>query len=437
MIGAAVARRWLAAVCWSMTAWLGSLLLQSCGHGDDPNRPALISHGKARLVCGNLATPCCPGLENCAWGLACGQDGSGQCCAVPLGAACKKTSDCCDNLSCQGGECCAVSGRGCTSSQDCCAGLMCDRGTCQAPPSGCGQAGQQCCGDSNCVHAQSCSGGRCQACGKPGLPCCGKAGSCFGGAACAGPTCFDQFGCGGSGEPCCPAESRFVNPGDRSNALNRGTQGSCREGLVCGAGGFCAAPGGACSAGTCYDCRTMPGCGWCDGQGCLSGTSAGPQGKSCNRWTWNAFECPGESPCQAANAEECAAKPGCGWCGDQYVGDCRSGGATGPSSGYCPASCWSQNQSAPESCQLGLWDRCVELSVNECATNSKCGWCGDPAKGIGLCREGSASGPLQGTCCWTYGSQQGRSPKGCALGIPQAKDPPWTDPDIRQVPGTK
>ena len=311
-------------------------------------------------ACGKVGNPCCDGLERCEPGAACTPDGAGQCCAVPFGAACEETSDCCGSLSCTNQRCCSPPGASCDNAHECCEGMLCNAGRCQPAPAGCGRKNQSCCSGNACTSGTTCSGDRCTGCGGPGQPCCSP-GVCFQGLSC-GPngTCERGFSCGGLGEYCCAEGTGFS-----ASVGNKG----CGDGLRCTAAGRCRLPGDDCDHTSCDRCRQEARCGWCaSSRTCLPGTEGGPSAGQCDSasWLWNPFECRDESNSYCENLatlNQCVRSPGCGWCGNCLGGACMAGSPNGPTSGSCGF--WQTN---PNACDEYT---CKEAG-NECASSVEC-----------------------------------------------------------------
>ena len=210
----------------------------------------------------------------------------GSCCAAPGGGlGCGGPEDCCGDNDCVGGKCCALPMGSCRTSGDCCADLLCADGLCLRPFEECGRDGEACCADDVCRSGLVCSRGVCATCGGSGELCCAPPTECDMGLTCTDGTCATSDPtCGGDGEPCCT--------GDR-----------CDGALSCESG-TCTMPTTACGYSDCGECTMHWPCGWCDGMGCLEGSSSGPDSGSCGDWAWLSSQCGGSDPC--ATSTDCA-----------------------------------------------------------------------------------------------------------------------------------
>ena len=351
---------------------------------EDDAGPGRTDAGPPR-DCGEVGGMCCETGARCETGATCEDD---SCCATPGGgAACGGPDDCCgtDN-DCVGGKCCVLQMGSCRTSSDCCSDLLCADGLCLRPFEECGRESQTCCADDECRSGLVCAGGTCEPCGADGEICCKPPSECEGELTCSEGRCEapDPM-CGGDGQPCCA--------GDACDGTLACTDGTCAEPMV------------ECGYLDCDECTRHYPCGWCDGVGCTTGSSTGPDSGSCGDWAWLASQCMGPAdPCaDAADCDECTGRGTCGWCGDGS-GSCQQGASSGPDAGSCGDWSWLRSECGGSTCA-------THSDCEACTGEFPCGWCGD----TGTCSDGSSTGPDTGSCGdWSWLRSECVGPDPCA-----------------------
>ncbi len=115
---------------------------------------------------------------------------------------------------------------------------------------------------------------------------------------------------------------------------------------------------------------TQGSCGFCASSGqCMTGNASGPLHASCVAWIKTATSCPGADACRSryGGCATCTGASGCGYCATDYT--CRSGTASGPSTGTCATWKYSSCASGGMTCS-----ECLSMcsGLPSCCTGSGC-----------------------------------------------------------------
>ena len=142
-------------------------------------------------------------------------------------------------------------------------------------------------------------------------------------------------------------------------------------------GAFCSADS------SCEACIELAGCGWCQGVGCVEGSSLGPAGGGfCPDYRWDTCAPPvvEDDPCRIhAGCATCLMASRCEWCGHDRAGPCTLDGAA------CPGA--ARTFCAPPSCSDYI--RC-----GDCDADPACAWLQDTLLYCSRC----PTFPGSGTC---------------------------------------
>jgi DNA-binding beta-propeller fold protein YncE len=217
LVGAtATRRRGLAVTVGALlSGWTGRVALSSGG----PETAGPCGDGGAKANRCKRNSDCCTNLCNRK---------KGRCRCQQAGKPCAADRECCNKLTCSGGQC--LRGRPCTEKNcpdGCCVGDACRAGTLTEM---CGRAGEICV---TCGKGETCRDQRCRACSG----------------------CIDDGVCkGGESPSACGTDAAACTV--CSGSTDTCTNGRCR----CGGGGACSGATPICVNGACVECASDANC---------------------------------------------------------------------------------------------------------------------------------------------------------------------------------